>query len=340
MTRSFTLCIEGAGTATCISVLKGLSHQKRYEYRTVVLDMDNMVAGRFLADGFHKTIGSKDDRYIDVVLDLCRSEGVNVYLPIIDYGFVKLSQARERFAAQGVYLMIAPPESIAVCADKVETFNHFRKIGVPTPDTRAALKPGDKLDLPFPLILKPRWNGRATLDVYKIQSNEELAFYTRGTENYLLQTFIDGQEFTADCLSTPDGSRFVDCAVRLRLETKGGLAVKSALAEEADTVRVKAHIKTIAESLKLPGIYNIQGFLAKKRRTVFHRDQPALRRRARPHHPHRAEQHRAFACYAGWCFGRGSAKPYPFQSQNQNGALLDGAVRRRRPCLGLGQFPS
>lgn len=256
--KRFTVCIEGGGSATCVSVLKGLASQSRYDCRTVVLDSDGFVAGRYLADSFRVTPQSRDPEYVSRVLDICREERVELFLPIVDYGFTALSAAKQSFADAGVHLMIAEPGSIAICSDKYETFRFFKSIGAPTPDTYTA---HDGESCPFPAVVKPRMGGRAALDVHLVLDLEQLRFTTRMSDNYIVQSLIEGQEFTADCLSSLDGAEFIDAVVRTRLEVKGGLSVKAGILDKERAARVKSHIERIATTLKLPGVYNIQGFV-------------------------------------------------------------------------------
>jgi len=257
------ILIEGAGTATAISVLKGISKDPRHHCRTVVVDIEEFVAGRYLADKFYKTPASKSDEYIDFMVDLCKKEGVSIYLPIIDYGFEKLSESKKRFAQAGVYIMIAEPESIKICADKLLTYEFFKKNNIPTPETFAV---GDKsqarLDQGF--LIKPRKGGRASLEVYKIKDKDDLERHLKESTNYIIQKVIDGTEFTSDCLSSLDGKIFIEAVVRERIETKGGLSTKAKVFDNDTSNKIKIHLKRIAILLGLPGVYNIQGFISNK----------------------------------------------------------------------------
>ncbi|PIW36738.1 MAG: hypothetical protein COW24_03575 [Candidatus Kerfeldbacteria bacterium CG15_BIG_FIL_POST_REV_8_21_14_020_45_12] len=257
----FTVLIEGAGTATCISLLKGLAVQDEFSVRTVVIDMDDSNAGRYMADAFYATVGSKDDAYVDTVLDICAKEKVDLYIPIIDYGFRKLAAAKTRFAEAGVYLMIADDAAMDVCADKYNTYLFFKENNIPTAETWEAVSNGDFSSVQYPVFIKPRTDGRASLDVYVINNEEELRFHTKGNDNYVMQQLIVGREFTVDCLSSLDGTELVGAVVRERTETKAGVSVKSRMVEPALTEIISGYIKTIVETLKIPGICNIQGFI-------------------------------------------------------------------------------
>lgn len=269
MSQPTRILIEGAGTATAISVLKGLSKQTAHEYETVVVDVEDMVAGRYFADHFVITPMSSSEEYIDYMIALCKEKGVSIYIPIIDYGFEKLAAAKQRFADEGIYLMIADSDSIAITADKLKTFEFFKSQNILTAETRGAASEEEIDSLSYPLLIKPRTGGRASLGVHKIQDATEFRRLTAEDDNYVIQPIIDGMEFTAGCLASLDGSEFISAVIRDRIETKSGVSVKSRFVDEALEERILPGLKTIVETLRIPGFCNIQGFYNDKGELFF-----------------------------------------------------------------------
>ena len=53
----------------------------------------------------------------------------------------------------------------------------------------------------------------------------------------------DGEEFTADCLNSLDGSVFIDCVIRKRLETKSGLSIKAEVLSFSLSQEIKKYIE-------------------------------------------------------------------------------------------------
>jgi len=267
MTSDFTVLIEGIGTATAISVLKGLSAQNEFTVRTIGVDMDDNAAGRHLTDVFYKIKPSKHSGYVDEVLDICKQEKVNVYIPIIDYGFKKLAKAKKLFQQNGIYVMIAEHQSVEICSDKFATYMFFLKKDIPTPKTWQGNS--RNLQWSYPVIMKPRCEGRASIGVYVIDNETALQFYGSQNGNHILQEMIQGTEFTADCLACHDGEKFIDAFIRERIEIKSGLSVKGKMAKKEDILRIRPYLRKIIETLKIPGSCNIQGFMTSKGRVFF-----------------------------------------------------------------------
>jgi len=262
------ILIEGAGTATAISVIKGLSEPEVQQCKTVMVDADDFVAGRYFADKFYKTPSSKDEKYIEFMLDICKKEGVDIYIPIIDYGFEKLSNNKQKFKDSGIYLMIADYPSIKICADKYLTYTYFINNNIPTPKT-FEFKNHKNISYDKSYIMKPRSDGRASLDVHKISSLQEVESVAKDNTNYIIQEFITGKEFTADCLNNLDGTMFINAVIRERVETKGGLATKARIFDKILSDKIKVYLKKISEGLRLPGVYNIQGFIKNNEEIYF-----------------------------------------------------------------------
>jgi len=252
------ILIEAAGTATCLSVLKGLNEQDQHAYRSIVVDMDPQAAGRYVADEFHTVPSSKTPEYIDRILDLCIENKVDLFIPIMDHGFNAIAPRKQDFLAADCFPAIADPDSISICMDKYKTHCFFCENGIRSPETFTEEELTDSVT--YPCIVKPRTGGVASQGVFLVRNKEELAFYTK-KPNYVIQECIQGREFTADCLSSLDGQTFIAAVIRERVSTKGGLSVQSKVVSAAEVALINPSLKIISETLKLPGAYNIQGFI-------------------------------------------------------------------------------
>ncbi|WP_457642396.1 ATP-grasp domain-containing protein, partial [Persephonella sp.] len=218
--RTFTIILDGSGTATAISVIKGLRKQNKYKVKIVAIDMDEMNAGRFLADKFYVVPPASDENFIEKVLQICEEEKADIFVPIIDIAFLKLSQNRNRFKEVGTFLLLANKETLEITSDKLRTYEFFVNNNIPTPHVF-------KIDecFEFPVFVKPRVGGRASINAFKVENGKELELYLSKIPDLLIQEYIEGNEFTADCLNSLDGKHFIECIVRKRVETKGGVSV-------------------------------------------------------------------------------------------------------------------
>ncbi|HHG74662.1 MAG TPA: ATP-grasp domain-containing protein [Persephonella sp.] len=254
--RTFTVVLDGSGTATAISVIKGLKKQNKYKVKIVAMDMNEMNAGRFFVDKFYVVPSASAENFIEKVLQICEEEKADIFVPIIDTAFLKLSQNRDRFKEVGAFLLLANKKALEITSDKLKTHEFFMGNNIPAP----RVFKGDK-DLDFPVFVKPRVGGRASINAFKVENSKELELYLSKIPDLLIQEYIEGDEFTADCLNSLDGKRFIECIVRKRVETKGGVSVKAEIISGDIEKRIKEYIASFSVKLEIPGAYNVQGFV-------------------------------------------------------------------------------
>ncbi len=105
----------------------------------------------------------------------------------------------------------ADPNALAICLHKGITKKIVRHLGVSTADFAIVNSPDelDKINLPFPLFVKPaaEGNGKGISDKSIVHSNTELsALGSELLEKYsqpiLVETFLPGQEFTVGIVDT------------------------------------------------------------------------------------------------------------------------------------------
>ena len=117
------------------------------------------------------------DNYIDELLAICKREAISLLVSLNDLELPVLAEAKTRFAAMGVVVVVSDMSVISRCFDKLASFQWFRDQGIPTADTwsdldsaTAALDSG-KLD--FPCIVKPRW-GSGSIGIFVVETKVEL----------------------------------------------------------------------------------------------------------------------------------------------------------------------
>lgn len=247
--------LTGAGTVTCQSFLKGARAQGDFEPFLLTVDASPEVAGRYFSDAFELVPFAQDPAFVPRLLELVQRHQIQLLVPIVDYEFEALSEARSRFAALGCTVALGPPESIRIARDKWLTAGLFRELGLGTAESWLPEATPDARELRFPLFLKPR-DGRSSLDTHRVANAAELAALLPKVPRPLLQRFVVGEEFTADVLCDLRG-RFVGAVPRKRLETKNGVSTKGVTVEAPDILRGCA---LLAERLGLVGPSNVQVF--------------------------------------------------------------------------------
>lgn len=253
MTNEVRILISAVGTATALSVIKGLKKQRQYKVKIIGIDIFDDAPGKYFVDSFFKVPPAiKRAQWIAAINKILLKEKIDLVIPIIDNEFNLWQEIRKSGIHQRTKIILASDKTLRICQDKGRTVAFFQGNGIPTCDLFSSEE-----NLKFPVFIKPRFLGVGSRDAYKATNLFELRhFQSKLKDNYIVQKFIDGDEYTIDCLADLEG-KFITAVIRKRLEIKGGLSVKSEIDKDNYAMQIA---KKIINSLKIPGASNIQYF--------------------------------------------------------------------------------
>jgi carbamoyl-phosphate synthase large subunit len=133
---TLTVVVTAAGAPGTAALLRALRANGERDLRLVGTDMSEQAVGRHLCDAFHVVPRGSDPAFADTVLDVARREGAGAVLPQSSFDLPGLAAARERFAAEGVAVLVASPEAVRRANDKAESYAMLDAIGVRGPAWR------------------------------------------------------------------------------------------------------------------------------------------------------------------------------------------------------------
>lgn len=251
-----TVMVTGAGGPAGVNVIRALAD----DVRTVAVDADPLAVGMRLADESVVIPRADDLSYGDALEEACVRFGVTALIPTVAEELVALSEVAGRLSAGGVRSWLPPAESVQACVDKWAFARRLADTDVAVPATVL----GDDGTVPGPWIVKPRW-GRGSRDVAPTDDPDELAMLIARVPEPIVQTRLDGREFTVDALVERDGTA-VGIVPRWRSETRGGISTKGeTFADDA----VAEGSAGLLDALDLVGPANVQGFVADDGRVTF-----------------------------------------------------------------------
>lgn len=164
----------------------------------------------------------KDEGYIPGLLDICGKYEIDLLIPTIDTDLLLLAEHAGLFEQQGTKVLVSPPERIKICRDKRLTAEYFRELGLGTPYTTDVL---EEYQGGYPCFIKPL-DGSSSVDAYRAGTPEELAAYARHISNYIIQQYIEGEEYTVDIFCDYEGNP-IYITPRQRLQVRGGEVVQT-----------------------------------------------------------------------------------------------------------------
>lgn len=136
----------------------------------------------------------RDKEYIEQLLKKSTAENIDLIIPTIDTHLQILADNRDRFAERKVKVLISSPEMVGMCRDKRLTSRFFAECGLytPMPVSDWKLYKGG-----YPAFIKPK-DGSSSIHAYKAADERELEVYAGQLEDYIVQPYIDGIEYTVD----------------------------------------------------------------------------------------------------------------------------------------------
>ena len=190
--------------------------------------------------------------YVDFVLDLCRKEGIDIVIPLIDPELEVLSLRRDDFQKNGIMVVVSPHSTVQMCYDKYETFKFAQQHGIAAPLTilsvEEALKLLDMGALRWPLSVKPR-KGSASEDICHCRDEDRLCRAFEVCPEPMIQQYLEGDEFGYD-LFGDQNFRSISVYCKKKLAMRAGETDKAI--STADPVHINFGRK-ILESMQLFG---------------------------------------------------------------------------------------
>jgi len=162
----------------------------------------SLKSGSMVADALRRAGVTVEERIIDrpSVEDLRAMPG-DVIFPVLHGPFGEGGPLQELLEADGRPFVGSRPRAARMAMDKLATKTLARRLGIPTPPSRA-LRAGDACDLAPPLVIKPIDDG-STVDVFICRAQSEIenalaAIFggSRRRDRVMAERFIEGREIT------------------------------------------------------------------------------------------------------------------------------------------------
>lgn len=176
--------------------------------------------------------GMKEPGYIDELIDICKQESIDLLIPTIDTDLLVLSQNKERFRSTGTNVLVSDAEKIRICRDKFKTDQFFVQCGVKSPKP---VRNWEEYKAGFPAFIKPA-DGSSSIGAHKVDFAEELPVYAEQLDDYIVQPYIQGTEYTVDVFCDFTGEP-ISIVPRKRLAVRAGEVLKTQICMDEQIIR-------------------------------------------------------------------------------------------------------
>ena len=181
--------------------------------------------------------------------ELCEEHDVGAVVPLTDLDIEVLARAR---AAGQLPAFVPDPEIARATYDKYEAHLLLERLGLPSPPT---VLPGEAVP-GYPVMVKPR-QGSGARSIHRADDARAAAFFVDYVEEpTMVQRWMDGPEFSIDCLSDLHG-RCLNAIPRTMIESRGGESIKGTVIADAELIDLG---RRVVEALGVRGPCTVQVF--------------------------------------------------------------------------------
>ena len=246
------ILITSVGSTNGVNVIKALRNKKEINLSLIAVDIDRLAAGFFLSDKYYQVPKADASNFISTILRICKRENIRIIIPTFSYELSFFARKKKMFEKKGIRMAISDYKTFSITDNKIKTAEYLNKLGISTPKIYKEKEIRAKKII-FPVLIKPI-KASGSRGVTKVTNWEELLFFKKYIKDSFIQEFVEGDEYTIDGVSDLKG-KMIAASPRVRLETKGGLAVKSRTIDDSQMIEI---VKKIVEKFKIIGPFNVQ----------------------------------------------------------------------------------
>jgi carbamoyl-phosphate synthase large subunit len=238
--RSAVGSLPGVGF---INLLKDLG------FYVIGTDISENIGAKFFTNAFFKVPVASDPLMISEYRKIIAKTQAEWIISGPESEIIQLANNSEILKEAGAKVFHPPIETLNIITDKWKSFIFLTSLRILVPNT---IEAEEKLNIfdSDKYILKPKaGRGGTGIHVVNRKQDIELFYNLVDPKQYIIQEFIEGEEFTTDLLFDLEG-RLLNLVTRKRLKTDSGISIISQTVFEAEIVEI---IKILAKKLKFIG---------------------------------------------------------------------------------------
>ena len=135
--KDITVLITAAGNVFMPGTTACLKNNGERNIRLIGADMNDDATMLEMVDAYYPVPRGDDPRYVDVLLDICKKEKVDVLLPIMSVELEALAKNKDKFKEIGVLVSVSEEEPLKIANDKLLLFDFMKEKEIPCAEYKA-----------------------------------------------------------------------------------------------------------------------------------------------------------------------------------------------------------
>lgn len=198
--------------------------------QVLAADCSELAPALYDADRYFIVPSTEHENYLDVVLSICKDNGVKAVLSLIDPELSVLAANRRRFLSVGTIPIVSNYELVEVCFNKYKMHQFLINNGFNSIKSYLSketfYQEVEAGNICYPVFVKPI-KGSASININKVTSKEEIELLFKKHEDLMIQEFMDGTEYGADVYIDMITGETVSIFLKQKIKMRAGETDKS-----------------------------------------------------------------------------------------------------------------
>lgn len=193
--------------------------------KVICTDMSELAPSIYLADKHYIVPRMTEPGYVEVILDICKSEKIEGVISLIDPELSLLAANKERFAEIGTMVIGSTYNLCEMSLDKYEMYKWLEKheynCAKSYMDKEKFYADVEAGKVTYPVFVKPA-RGSASIAISKVHDKEAIEQLFEHNEGLMIQEFLDGQEIGADVYIDLISKNVVSIFTKKKIKMRAG----------------------------------------------------------------------------------------------------------------------
>ncbi len=132
--KDITVMLTASGSQFAPGIIRCLKNNGERNIKVIGGDMCNDPTNKFLVDKFYNIPAVNDPKFVDVVIDVCKKESVDILLPQISAELPCYLKVLSLFKEIGTKVSMTCSETVNIANNKLKLYFYMKERGIPTPD--------------------------------------------------------------------------------------------------------------------------------------------------------------------------------------------------------------
>lgn len=129
--KPITIMMSASGSQFAPGIIKCFKNNGEREITVIGGDMSSDPTNKYLVDKFYQVPAAKDSNYANAIIDICKKENVDIFIPQMSAELPVLLENIERFAAENIKVSMTINDNLYIANNKLKLFDFMSKNEIP-----------------------------------------------------------------------------------------------------------------------------------------------------------------------------------------------------------------